>query len=168
MGVLHHTPNPRGTFEAIVRLLKPEGGVSAWVYGRENNDWVINFLNPIRLKLTSRLPRGILLALSYFLAVPIWLVTKSIYGPIGKIDSLAWLKKHLFYFDYLFYLSGVEYRTQTFIVFDVLVPTITKYTTYEDFQRWFSENKFKDLIITSRNSNSWRGFGVRSPLEDNL
>ena len=38
IGVLHHLPDPEGGFRALVRHLKPQGSIFAWVYGREPTD----------------------------------------------------------------------------------------------------------------------------------
>lgn len=161
IGVLHHTASPRGAFDSILKRVKPSGGISTWVYGRENNGWIIYGLNPIRNHLTSHLPRSVLLGLSYVLSMPLFLVLKGIYRPIGRNQRLAGLKKALFYFDYLYFLGQFGFHEIAYIVFDHLVPVIAEYIPYDEFARWFSENGLKNVAITSRAGNSWRGFGVR-------
>jgi len=161
VGVLHHTANPRGAFDSVVKLVKPSGGISAWVYGRENNGWIIYGLNPIRNHLTSRLPRKALLALSYLITAPMYVILKGIYRPVGHSKRLAGLKKFLFYFDYLYFLGQFGFHEQAYIVFDHLVPVIAEYIPRDEFTRWFNENGLQDVVITSRAGNSWRGFGVR-------
>lgn len=161
IGVLHHTADPRRAFAAMVAVVKPAGGVSAWVYGKEGNGWVIHLLNPIRLHLTSRLPRWLLLALAYAIAVPLFLVLKGIYAPVGRIKVLAPLKTGLFYFEYLLFLSGFGLHEQAYVVFDHLVPTIAAYISRDEFADWFGENQLEQVLITSRAGNSWRGFGIR-------
>jgi SAM-dependent methyltransferase/uncharacterized protein YbaR (Trm112 family) len=161
VGVLHHTANPRGAFDSVVKRIKPSGGISAWVYGRENNGWIIYGLNPIRNHLTSRLPRKVLLALSYLITAPMFAILKSIYQPVGKSKRLSGLKKFLFYFDYLYFLGQFGFHEQAYIVFDHLVPVIAEYIPHDEFDRWFRENGLQDVVITSRAGNSWRGFGVR-------
>jgi uncharacterized protein YbaR (Trm112 family)/ubiquinone/menaquinone biosynthesis C-methylase UbiE len=161
IGVLDHTPDPRGAFDSIVALSKSGGGVSAWVYARENNGWIIYLLNPIRRSLTSRLPRNVLRAISYAITVPMFLVLKGIYRPVGKFTWLARFKKYLFYFDYLYFLSAFGFHEQALVVFDHLVPVIAEYIPYDEFAKWFDENELSDVVITLRNGNSWRGFGVR-------
>jgi len=162
VGVLHHTSNPRGAFDAVVSRVKLSGGMSAWVYGRENNGWIIYGLNPLRNNLTSRLPRKVLLALSYLIAIPMYLILKGIYRPVGNSKRLAGLKKYLFYFDYLYFLGQFGFHEQAIIVLDHLVPALAEYIPHDEFARWYSENGFQDVVITSRARNSWRGFGVRA------
>jgi SAM-dependent methyltransferase len=64
IGVLHHLVEPQKGFEALVNHLKNDGTIFAWVYGRENNKWLIRVINPVRTFLTSRLPRQVLYILS--------------------------------------------------------------------------------------------------------
>lgn len=162
VGVLHHTANPRRAFDAVVKRVKPSGGMSAWVYGRENNGWIIYGLNPIRNHLTSRLPRRVLLALSYLITAPMFVILKSIYRPVGNSKRLSRLKKFLFYFDYLYFLGQFGFHEQAYIVFDHLVPAIAEYVPHDEFARWFRENGLQNVVITSRAGNSWRGFGVQA------
>jgi SAM-dependent methyltransferase len=164
VGVLHHTSAPRLAFERLVSLIKPGGGISAWVYGRENNEWIIYLLNPIRHHLTSRLPRNVPLTLAYLIALPMFLALKGIYKPVGKFQQLAPLRKYLFYFDYLYFLSNFGFHEQAYIVFDHLVPAIAEYIPREEFAQWFEGNHLQNVVITSRAENSWRGFGIRSSI----
>lgn len=163
IGVLHHTSAPRRAFDEIVALVKPDGGISAWVYGRENNEWIINFLNPLRLYVTSRLPRRLLLALAYLITLPMFLILKGIYRSIGRFKQLEKWRKHLFYFDYLYFLSGFGFHEQAYVVFDHLVPAIAEYIPREEFTQWFNDNNLQNVVVTSRAENSWRGFGLRIP-----
>lgn len=162
IGVLHHTANPRAGFDAITALVKPGGGVSAWVYGQENNGWIIRFVNPLRRHVTSRLPRPVLQALAYLITVPLFLILKGVYHPIGSNPRLARLRRYLFYFDYLYFLSAFSFQEQALIVLDHLIPTIAEYIPRAQFAQWFTENALCEVTITSRAGNSWRGFGVRA------
>lgn len=159
VGVLHHTADPRGAFLHVVSKVVPGGSMSAWVYGREHNGWIIHGLNPIR-RLTSRLPRAVLLAASYLLAVPLTLAVKAIYGPVSRRPALAWLRPGLFYFEYMAFLSQFDFATLAFIVFDHAVPTIAEYIRREAFAEWFEAARLERVVITMRGGNSWRGFGV--------
>lgn len=161
IGVLHHTEDPRRAFGSVVKKVKPGGGMSAWVYGCENNGWIINVLNPIREQVTSRLPRPLLLVLAYVLAVPLFLVLKLVYRPVGNIKTLKGLRRFLFYFDYLYFLGSFGFHTQAYIIFDHLVPELAAYICHDDFADWFHEHSLQNVVITSRAGNSWRGFGTR-------
>lgn len=160
VAVLHHTADPQRAFLHMASKVAPGGSVSAWVYGRENNGWIVYGVNPIR-RITSRLPRRLLLAASYMLAVPLTLIVKGIYGPVSRRPRLAWLRRRLFYFDYMAFLAQFDYRVHALvIVFDHAVPSIATYIRRDEFAAWFAAAGLTDVEITMRNGNSWRGFGM--------
>lgn len=158
VAVLHHTADPRGAFLHLVSRVVPGGSVSAWVYGREHNGWIVHVVNPIR-KVTSRMPRRLLLAASYALALPLTAVVKGIYGPVSRRRGLTWMRRWLFYFDYMAFLDQFDYATLAIIVFDHAVPAIAEYIPREQFAEWFEAARL-DATITMRGGNSWRGFGI--------
>lgn len=154
VGVLQFTPDPRRAFDLIVSRLKHGGGVSAWVYGRENNGWIIYLLNPVRRNLTSRLPHKVLLLMSYGIAAPMFLALKGVYGPVGRFRRLAPFRRCLFYFDYLNFLSKFGYHEQTDVIFDHLAPNIADYISHDHFLMWFEEDGLKeDTTSRKRLSN---------------
>lgn len=161
VGVLHHTEDPRRAFACVAKVVKPGGGFSAWVYGRENNGWIIHILNPIRENITSHLPRFVLWAVTYFLALILWIVIFGVYLPIYRSERLKPLGRYLFLFDYLCWLGTnyPSYRGIALVIFDHLVPEIAEYIPHDEFQSWFNENHLTDVTITSKANNSWRGFG---------
>ena len=159
IGVLHHTADPRGAFMHMVSKVVPGGGVSAWVYGAESNEWVVRVINPAR-RITTHLPRPLLLVLAHIAAVPLTIVVKSIYGPVSRRPRLAWLKRRLFYFEYLAFLAQFGYREHAFIVFDHAVPAIAEYVSRGTFADWFRQAGLEHTVITDRAGNSWRGFGL--------
>jgi len=161
VGVLHHTANPRKAFDALVAVLRPGGGLSAWVYGKEHNWWIIHFLNPFRTHITSRLPRKVLLVISHLFAVPVFVLSR-LAGGLAKREGLKQFRRTLFYSEYLTFLSAFGFHEHALIVFDHLVPAIAEYIPFEEFERWFGENRLEHAVITSRAGNSWRGFGVRA------
>lgn len=161
VGVLHHTKDPGGAFDSVAQLLVPGGGISAWVYGLEKNQWLVKFVDPIRKNVTSRLPHRALMALSYVTAAPLYAVLQTVYKPAGRPGAPEWIKKHLFYFDYLNNLSGFSYPVLTYTVFDHLVPALTAYIAHDEFKEWFRRNGLENVVITPRAGNSWRGFATK-------
>jgi len=159
IGVLHHTADPRAAFLEMSAKVVRGGGVSAWVYGAENNGWILRVINPMR-QVTSRLPRPLLLVLAHLVAAPLTLVIKSVYGPVSRAPQLAWLRKRLFYYDYMVFLDQFGYREHAFIVFDHAVPAIAEYVPREVFAEWFRQAGLERTVITDRAGNSWRGFGL--------
>lgn len=162
VAVLHHTADPRGAFLHMTSKVVPQGGVSAWVYGRENNGWIVHVVNPIR-GVTSRLPRPALLLAAHVAAIPLTLTVKTVYGPVARHPRLHWMRRGLFYFDYMAFLAQFGYREHAFIIFDHAVPTIAEYIRRDDFAEWFEAAGLERVVITMRGGNSWRGFGRIGP-----
>lgn len=157
IGVLHHTPDPGVAFSKMVEKVKSGGSVSAWVYGREGNGWIIHLVNPIR-RLTSILPLPITKALAFLLSVVLQTALALLYRPAR---SFAWLKKLLPYSAYLCSISTYSFRENFSIVFDHLLPGIAFYIREDEFRRWFADNRLRDVVITPRYGNSWRGFAEK-------
>ena len=162
VGVLHHTPEPRQAFSELVKAVKHGGTISAWVYGREGNWWIINGLNPIRRHITSRLPLPLLKGIAFLLASLLHIIVKLIYAPINTNQHLQLLSKLLFYNDYLFWISHFPFRENYSIVFDHLLPGIAFYLSKDEFTSWFEENPLEHVVITQKTNNSWRGTAEKS------
>jgi SAM-dependent methyltransferase len=157
VGVLHHLPDPRNGFFSLASKVKPGGHVSAWVYGAENNEWIVRLVNPVREKITSRIDQRALLHLSKIPAAGMFLATKLIYGPLNRRGST--LGQYLFYNDYLSAIAPFGWREQHLIVFDHLVAPTAFYIAREEFETWWRDLGATDVTITWHNKNSWRGFG---------
>jgi uncharacterized protein YbaR (Trm112 family) len=158
IGVLHHLPDPERGFKALVSKLKPGGAISAWVYGREGNGWIVHVVTPIREHVTSHLPHLMLDTLSGLLTVPLFAATKLLYRPT-KNNVIG---KALPYGPYLSYIADFPFREQRSIVFDHLVAPVAFYLTRGEFAAWFDRAHMKDVKIEHHNANSWRGFGRTS------
>lgn len=157
VGVLHHTPNPKAAFVSMASLVKAGGAISAWIYGAENNGWIMKIVNPIRENFTSRLNQPALFQLSKLPTLAVYLSTKLIYKPLNaRAKPLA---EKLFYNDYLNHLATFGWREQHNIVFDHLVAPTAFYISRDEFENWWREINAKDVKITWHNQNSWCGFG---------
>ena len=153
IGVLHHLPDPERGFHALVSKLKSGGHMSAWVYGREGNGWIVHVVTPIRENVTTHLPRAVLDALSGLLTVPLFLATKTVYRtPLTRV---------LPYAPYLSYISDFPFREQRSIVFDHLVAPVAFYIRRDEFAGWFERAGLTNVTIQQHNANSWRGFGQK-------
>lgn len=161
IGVLHHLPDPKQGFLSLVRNLKPGGRIAIWVYGKEGNRWIELFVDPIRIHVTSRLPKFITRLISFLLALPLYLVLKLIYLPASRILRLASMKRRLPYSDYLSAISVYSFAENSWNVFDHLVAPTAFYHRREEVEDWFASAKLTQVEITARNSNSWRGTGVK-------
>ena len=155
VGVLHHLPEPERGFRTLVSRLKPGGSISAWVYGREGNGWIVRVVTPLRERVTSRLPHRLLEPLAGALTVPLYVATKLLYRPARRTA----VGRRLPYAPYLSYISAFPFREQRHIVFDHLVAPVAHYLRREEYTAWFERAGLRDIRIEHHNANSWRGFG---------
>jgi SAM-dependent methyltransferase len=155
VGVLHHTPDPKKAFFSLASKVKKGGNISAWIYGAENNEWITNYVNPIREGFTSKISQPALYHLSKLPTLGVFLATKLVYKPLDKTS----LGKKLFYHEYLAHLGSFGWREQHNIVFDHLVAPTAFYISKTDFESWWTEIKAQDVEIIWHNENSWCGFG---------
>jgi SAM-dependent methyltransferase len=157
VGVLHHTPDPKKAFQSLAGKVKKGGAVSAWIYGEENNEWIINYVNPVRMGVTSKMNQPTLYQLSKLPTLGVFLASKLLYKPLNKTAKP--LAKRLFYNDYLNHIGTFGWREQHNIVFDHLVAPTAFYISKEEFEKWWREIDAKDVKIIWHNKNSWCGFG---------
>lgn len=151
IGVLHHLPSPEAGFAAIARMAQPGGLVFAWVYGRENNGWIVNVVDPLRRHLLARLPR----------VLTKWAVSLPLAAALFPLTRLARRGARVPYRDYLAWLGESDFGFVHGVVFDHLVAPTSHYVAREEFERWFRHAGLVDVRITWRNRNSWRGLGRR-------
>ena len=157
VGVLHHTPDPKKSFLSLASKVKKGGAISAWIYGAENNEWITNYISPMRERFTSRLSQPTLYQLSKLPTLGIFLASKLVYKPLNKAAKP--LAAKLFYNDYLNHLATFGWREQHNIVFDHLVAPTAFYISKEEFEKWWKEINAQNVEIIWHNQNSWCGFG---------
>ncbi len=157
VGVLHHTPEPKKAFLSLARKVKKGGHISAWVYGAENNEWITNYVDPVRNGFTSQISQPLLYQLSKLPTLSVFLTTKLVYRPLNAISKP--IANKLFYNEYLNHLGTFGWREQHNIVFDHLVAPTAFYISKDDFELWWKEIKANDVSIIWHNENSWCGFG---------
>jgi SAM-dependent methyltransferase len=157
VGVLHHTPDPKKSFVSLASKVKKGGYISAWIYGAENNEWITNYVSPMRERFTSRLSQPTLYQVSKLPTLGVFLASKLIYKPLNK--SAKPLADKLFYNDYLNHLATFGWREQHNIVFDHLVAPTAFYIPKKEFEDWWKEIDAENIKIIWHNRNSWCGFG---------
>jgi SAM-dependent methyltransferase len=159
IGVLHHLDDPQAGFNALIQHIPRHGTIFVWVYGRENNGWVVNLVNPIRSMLTSRLPHRALYVLSWLITAGLHPILKLIYRPANAAGTPGWLRELLPYNDYLAWLGQFQFSYTHNVVFDHLVAPVAFYLRQEEFKTWFHKAGVEVIDISWRNRNSWRGHG---------
>lgn len=118
LGVLHHTPDTRRAFEALLPLLRPGGEIAIWVYDAYHVYRVSDFLR----RIARRLPRRLLYALCW-VAVPLY-----------------WLAPLRGLFFHLFRLSmHPDARTRWLDTFDWYSPAYQWKHSYPEVFAWFRE-----------------------------
>ncbi|MBK9214745.1 MAG: methyltransferase domain-containing protein [Chloracidobacterium sp.] len=157
VGVLHHTPDPKGAFLSLAGKVKKGGHLSAWVYGAENNEWITRYVDPVRNGFTSRISQPVLYQVSKLPTLGVFLSTKLVYRPLNSVAKPV--ASRLFYNEYLNHLGTFGWREHHNIVFDHLVAPTAFYLSKTEFEQWWSEVDATDVEITWHNKNSWCGFG---------
>jgi SAM-dependent methyltransferase len=149
IGVLHHLPDPERGFASIAKMARPGGLVFAWVYGRENNGWIVYGLNPLRRHLLSRLPRW----------VTKWLIALPATAVLWPFVKLANRVRNMPYGDYLRWLGQRDFEFSHGVVFDHLFAPTSHYIRREELEQWLQRAGLEPVSITWRNRNSWRVLG---------
>ena len=116
IGVIHHLREPKRALARLVDALKPGGTLLVWVYSFEGNEWIVRFVDPVRIHITSKLPLPVVHFLSYFISIPLFLFVKFFKGPS----------------DYLNQLSRFDLWHINSIVFDQLIPDVANYWKKEE------------------------------------
>ena len=116
IGVVHHLEFPGRAVARLVRAVKPGGRVLVWLYGRENNAWIVNLFDPLRTTLFSRLPLGFVHALSWPLTAVLW----------------GMLRLGLQRLEYFRLIRRFSFNHLRAIVFDHMIPRIARYYAREE------------------------------------
>lgn len=154
IGVLHHLDNPRAGFNAVVRNVKPGGRFHCWVYAKEGNSIVINFVDPLR-KVTAFLPWWFT---KYLVAAPL-AIPFYWYAKCLAAFRESTLARSLPLYEYCLWISRREFAFFRHVAFDQLVTPKTAYISREIIQGWLASNERIDrgsVYIIMRNGNSWK------------
>lgn len=140
IGVIHHLYNPEKALRNLVRYVKPGGRLLIWVYGYEGNEWVVKFVNPLRKALFSKLPLGIMHALTYIPSIPLYLYIKLFPQKSAYLNQL----------------KGFSFKHIHSIAFDQLIPEVANYWTKEEATALLSDiDELHDVVVFSVNGLSW-------------
>ena len=162
VGVLHHLSEPAAGFLSLAGAVRRGGAISVWVYGAEGNGWIARVVSPLRIAVTSRLPPRLLYTLAMLLTLPIYLALVTLYRPARR-PSFAWMRRFLFYYPYLSYISSFPFREVHAIVHDHLGAPVAHYLKRETIEDWYRIAGARDVVIEWHNRNSWRAYGVIDP-----
>lgn len=138
IGVIHHLKDPKLALKNMVSALKPGGKLLIWVYGYEGNEWIVRYVNPVRIHITSKLPLPLVHFLSYFCSIPLYTFVKIFKGPSKYFAQLAT-------FNFWHVHS---------IVFDQLIPDVANYWKKEEVVALIEGLVLDSVSITSPVNNS--------------
>jgi SAM-dependent methyltransferase len=145
IGVIHHLQYPKCALASMVEATKPGGRVLIWVYGLENNRWIVFLLNPARKALLSRLPIGFVHHLALYPTAILWPLLRLGFGRIA----------------YFRMLQRLSFRHLRSIVFDQMLPRIAHYWPRATVERMMREQGLIDVQLIWVNEVSWSAMGTK-------
>lgn len=131
IGVIHHLNDPKRAIGRLVDSLRDGGTLILWVYSYEGNEWIFKYINPIRKKITSKLPLGPVHLLCYFISIPLWLFVKFFKKTTGYFGQLA----------------SFKFWNLHSIVFDQLIPDVANYWSRDDLGEMLKEQNLTKVDI---------------------
>ncbi len=146
IGVVHHLHDPERALASMRDAARPGGWVCLWLYGFENNEWVVRWFDPLRRALFSRLPIGAVHALSIL--------------PAALLMALVRLRRNPP--PYQRFLRTVSFPHLRSIVFDQMLPEIAHYYKRDEVLRLMESANLTDIEIVWVNELSWAARG-RTP-----
>lgn len=145
IGVVHHLEDQPLAVRRLREAVKPGGLVLVWLYGRENNGWIVLVLDPIRIHVLSKLPLWFVHWLSWFPTALLWLGLRLGFGRIA----------------YMKLLRQLSFRHLRAIVFDHLIPKIAKYYRKDEAEALLRNAGLDDVQAVWVNEMSWTVIGRR-------
>jgi SAM-dependent methyltransferase len=143
IGVLHHIDSPDVAVEQMVKAAKPGGSVMAWLYGRENNEWIVRWFDPLRNLIFRRAPLPIVYYTSHLLTALLWLA----------------LRLGLSRIEYFRLIRSFSFRHLQAIVFDHMIPKIAKYYRRDEATALFERAGLENIRTLWVNEMSWTVIG---------
>jgi SAM-dependent methyltransferase len=145
IGVIHHLAEPERALAQMVKAAKPGGRVMIWVYGYENNEWIVRWFDPLRKMLFARLPIGVTHLLSTVLTAILWLL----------------LRLGLNRLEYFRLIRTFTFRHLRSIVFDQMLPRIANYWRRDEVEMLMRSAGLTDIRVEPVNNMSWSAVGTK-------
>lgn len=146
IGVVHHLSDPDVAVARMTRAIKAGGWVLVWLYGRENNGWIVHLFNPLRRVLFSRLPLPMVHALSWLLTAVLWCLLR-----MGLASG-----------GYYRLIRGFSFRHLRAITFDHMIPRIARYYTRAEGEALLTRAGLTEIRSAWVNENSWSVMGRKA------
>ena len=121
IGVIHHIPDPKSAFQALVRVNKPGGLLLIWVYPKEGIIW--ETVNPTVRAITTRLPE------------------RAVYSLAGALVPLMYVVQPYAHTR----PSENSWRENMQSLYDWLAPKYQYHYSPEELSQWFKESGYSDM-----------------------
>lgn len=162
IGVLHHLPDPPAALRELLRVLRPGGDVTIYLYAKPGPGlrrallWLISAMRTI----TTRLPHPVLHRLAYPIAAVAWLVfvlPTRLLALVPRTRSFAASMPLAAYADYPF---GVCANDQ----FDRFSAPIERRYTADEMREWLARAGLTDVDV--RRTYGWVASGRKPAASD--
>jgi SAM-dependent methyltransferase len=136
IGVLHHTPDTKQAFDALVPLLREKGEFAVFIYAYGH----YHFFSDLWRKITTRIPHRVVYYLSS-LAIPLYYLYKLPGVGLG--------------FRFVFPMSQhPNPRWRWLDTFDWYTPRYQHKHTWPEVYHWFREKGFADIRLNQKTRDS--------------
>jgi SAM-dependent methyltransferase len=154
IGVLNQLPDPAAGFRALAPLLRPGGRLATWVYAAEAGGLFTRVIDPLRARVTSKLPFALLRALTWLPAVLLMVLARGCYRPASRFPRLGARLPGRSYFEQF---ARFPFALVHCTIFDQLAAPAASYCTREQVAAWFRVAGLSAPEISLRHGNGWRG-----------
>ena len=128
IGVMHHDADTKAVFDAVARMVKPQGRYSVWLYRR--NQWWQEVINNGLRALTTRMPSWMLRPLCQSGAV------------LGGVPVVNRTVNKVINFS-----AHPSFGNRVCDTFDWWAPRYQHHHTVDELCGWFTEAGFEDLCV---------------------
>ena len=143
IGVLHHIPDMPKALKGLKNMLKPDGKIVLWLYGKEGNEGYIFCMNILKA-MTTWIPDRWLVALSRGFVHPV-----KAYSRLTR--QCPFLPMAGYFNRSIAQLSDHEIEL---IIFDQLNPTTAYYLSRPDIEKLLTQEGFTDFKFYHRHQYS--------------
>jgi ubiquinone/menaquinone biosynthesis C-methylase UbiE len=155
IGVLHHLPDPRRALRSLARLVRPGGYIHIYVYWIPSRGWHRSLLRLVKAarRVTTRMPRPLLRALSYPIAAVLFamfVLPLRIARRVPRFERVATSLPLKAYADYPFRVCVNDQ-------FDRFSAPIEWRFTADDVEAMLRDAGFVDILVLE--NHGWIGSG---------
>jgi SAM-dependent methyltransferase len=144
LGVIHHLEHPDVALRKMRDAVRAGGRVMIWVYGHENMENYLRFVDPMRRLFFSRMPLPVVRAIAHAPAIALYLGLRA---GLGRLEYFQLLRRF-------------QYRHIHHIIFDQMIPRIANYWRKDEVLGLMQGAGLEDIRIVPVNGMSWCAMGV--------